>query len=199
MVGTKVEQQGIIRHGAKMLYAVAQRHGAEVHRGGAQGLRRRLLRDERPRLRAGPPGGLAGRGDRRDGRRRGWSPSRRASCSQGAESPEAAKAMKEELAASLRQHISIYRAAAMAMVDDVIDPARHAAAAGPSAQAHGEQEGRAALPPPGDLPGLTRASTASPRGWRRRSTGTPRACRPRRACPRRSPVRRKPASSCPPI
>ena len=67
MVGTKVEQQGIIRHGAKMLYAVATRHGAQVHRGGAQGLRRRLLRDERPRLRAGPAGGLAGRGDRRDG------------------------------------------------------------------------------------------------------------------------------------
>ena len=41
MVGTKVERAGIIRHGAKMLYAVSRRHGAEGHGGGAQGLRRR--------------------------------------------------------------------------------------------------------------------------------------------------------------
>ena len=39
-----------------------------------------------------------------------------------AESPEAAKAMKEELAGGLRPHLRIDRAAAMAMVDGVIDP-----------------------------------------------------------------------------
>jgi acetyl-CoA carboxylase carboxyltransferase component len=41
---------------------------------------------------------------------------------QSAESPEAAKAMKEEMAKGLRAHISIYRTAAMAMIDDVVDP-----------------------------------------------------------------------------
>jgi acetyl-CoA carboxylase carboxyltransferase component len=41
---------------------------------------------------------------------------------QGAESPEAAAAMKAELAKGLREQISIYRTAAMAMVDDVVDP-----------------------------------------------------------------------------
>ena len=39
-----------------------------------------------------------------------------------AESPEAAKAMKEELAAGLRPHVRVDRAAALGMLDDVIDP-----------------------------------------------------------------------------
>ena len=47
LVGSKVERQGIIRHGAKMLYAISRGHGAEGHRGDAQGLRRGLLRDVR--------------------------------------------------------------------------------------------------------------------------------------------------------
>ena len=41
---------------------------------------------------------------------------------QGAESPEAAEAMKKQLAEGLRQHIRIERTAALAMVDDVVDP-----------------------------------------------------------------------------
>ncbi len=69
MVGTKVEAAGIIRHGAKMLHAVANATVPEDHRRAAQGLRRRLLRDERPRLRARPDRRLAQRGDQRDGRR----------------------------------------------------------------------------------------------------------------------------------
>ena len=50
MVGSKVEHAGIIRHGAKMLYAVSPRHRAEGDGGRAQGLRRRLLRDVRQGL-----------------------------------------------------------------------------------------------------------------------------------------------------
>ena len=46
-----------------------RRDGAEDHRGPAQGLRRRLLRDVRARLRAGPDRRLADRGDLGDGRR----------------------------------------------------------------------------------------------------------------------------------
>ena len=69
MVGTKVEAAGIIRHGAKMLYAVANATVPEDHRRDPQGLRRRLLRDVRPRLRAGPHRRLADRRDLRDGRR----------------------------------------------------------------------------------------------------------------------------------
>ena len=59
MVGTKVEQAGIIRHGAKMLYAVSRATVPEDHRGAAQGLRRRLLRDVRQGLRARPDRRLA--------------------------------------------------------------------------------------------------------------------------------------------
>ena len=50
MVGTKVEAAGIIRHGAKMLHAVASATVPEDHGRAAQGLRRRLLRDERARV-----------------------------------------------------------------------------------------------------------------------------------------------------
>ncbi len=46
-----------------------RRHRAQGHRGGAQGLRRRLLRHVRPRLRARPHRRLAHRRDQRDGPR----------------------------------------------------------------------------------------------------------------------------------
>ena len=59
MVGTKVEQAGIIRHGAKMLYAVSRATVPKVTRDPAQGLRRRLLRDVRQGLRARPDRRLA--------------------------------------------------------------------------------------------------------------------------------------------
>ena len=51
IVGSAVEKQGIIRHGAKMLFAVSEATVPKITRGRAQGLRRRLLRDERPGLR----------------------------------------------------------------------------------------------------------------------------------------------------
>ncbi len=52
-------QGGIIRHGAKMLYAVANATVPKITVITAQGLRRRLLRDERPRVRARPDRRLA--------------------------------------------------------------------------------------------------------------------------------------------
>ena len=54
MVGSKVEHAGIIRHGAKMLHVMSAATVPEDHRRRPQGVRRRLLRDVRPRLRAGP-------------------------------------------------------------------------------------------------------------------------------------------------
>jgi hypothetical protein len=73
--GTVQEYGGIIRHGAKLLYAFAEGHGAEDHRDHPQGVRRRLLRDgeqahsHRLQLR------VAERRDRGDGRgRRGQHP-----------------------------------------------------------------------------------------------------------------------------
>ena len=51
IVGSAVEKQGIIRHGAKMLFAVSEATVPEGVDRAAQELRRRLLRHERPRVR----------------------------------------------------------------------------------------------------------------------------------------------------
>ena len=49
MIGTAVERQGIIRHGAKMISAVSEATVPEALGDRAQGLRRRALRDGRAR------------------------------------------------------------------------------------------------------------------------------------------------------
>jgi acetyl-CoA carboxylase carboxyltransferase component len=121
MVGTKVEQAGIIRHGAKMLYAVASatvpKFTVVVRKGYGAGYYVMNGRAYEPDLLLAWPGAEIGV----------MGPEGIVSIAarkllQSAESPEAAKAMKEELAKGLRAHISIYRTAAMAMVDDVVDP-----------------------------------------------------------------------------
>ena len=49
MIGTKVERQGIIRAGAKMMQAVTEATVPRISRDRAQGVRRRALRDVRAR------------------------------------------------------------------------------------------------------------------------------------------------------
>lgn len=121
MVGTKVEQAGIIRHGAKMLYAVASatvpKFTVVVRKGYGAGYYVMNGRAYEPDLLLAWPGAEIGV----------MGPEGIVSIAarkllQSAESPEAAKALKEDLAKGLRHHITIYRAAAMAMVDDVVDP-----------------------------------------------------------------------------
>jgi acetyl-CoA carboxylase carboxyltransferase component len=121
MVGTKVEQAGIIRHGAKMLYAVSTatvpKFTVVIRKGYGAGYYVMNGRAYEPDLLVAWPGAEIGV----------MGPEGMVSIAarkllQAAESPEAAAAMKKELSDSLRQHISIYRTAAMAMVDDVIDP-----------------------------------------------------------------------------
>jgi acetyl-CoA carboxylase carboxyltransferase component len=121
MVGTKVEQAGIIRHGAKMLYAVASatvpKMTVVVRKGYGAGYYVMNGRAYEPDLLVAWPNaeiglmgpeGLVSIGARK--------------LLQGAESPEAAKAMKDELVQGLKAQVSMYRTAALAMVDDVIDP-----------------------------------------------------------------------------
>ncbi|MHB8875909.1 MAG: acyl-CoA carboxylase subunit beta [Myxococcaceae bacterium] len=121
MVGSKVEQQGIIRHGAKMLYAVSTatvpKFTVVVRKGYGAGYYVMNGRAYEPDLLVAWPGAEIGV----------MGPEGIVSIAarkllQGAESPEAAKAMKEELSKTIRSQISIYRTAAMAMIDDVIDP-----------------------------------------------------------------------------
>ena len=67
MIGTEVERQGIIRHGAKMISRRLRGDGAEALGDRAQGLRRRPLRDGRPGVRARLLHRAADRLDRGDG------------------------------------------------------------------------------------------------------------------------------------
>ena len=67
MIGTQVERQGIIRHGAKMVSAVSRGHRAEDLGDRAQGLRRRPVRDGRAGVRARRVHRAAVREDRGDG------------------------------------------------------------------------------------------------------------------------------------
>ena len=121
MVGTKVEQQGIIRHGAKMLYAVASatvpKFTVIVRKGYGAGYYVMNGRAFEPDLLVAWPGseiGIMGP--------EGMVAIAARKLLQGAHSTEQAKATREELSAGLRKHISMYRTAALAMIDDVIDP-----------------------------------------------------------------------------
>ena len=71
MVGRKVENEGIARHGAKMVTARQLRAGAEVHADHRRVVRRRQLRHVRPRVRAALRLDVAERAHQRDGRRTG--------------------------------------------------------------------------------------------------------------------------------
>ena len=118
--GTVQEFGGIIRHGAKLLYAFAEATVPKVTRDHAQGLRRRLLRDveqahpHRRELR------LAGRRDRGDGARRGRQHPLQARDRQGGRSasppaPSAIAEFREKFA-------NPYVAAARGFIDEVIHP-----------------------------------------------------------------------------
>lgn len=118
MVGSKVEQQGIIRHGAKMLYAVSSATVPKltviVRKAYGAGYYVMCGRGYEPDLIVawptaeisvmGPEGMVAIAANR---------------MLQSAEDPAA---MKAQLADALRPHIDPYRVAALGYVDDVIDP-----------------------------------------------------------------------------
>ncbi|MGO9063797.1 MAG: acyl-CoA carboxylase subunit beta [Myxococcaceae bacterium] len=121
LVGTKTEQQGLIRHGARMLQTVASatvpKFTVVVRKGFGAGYYVMNGRAFEPDLLVAWPGseiGVMGADGRVAIAAR--------KLLDAAGSPEAAKALKEELAAGLRPHVRVDRAAAMAMVDDIIDP-----------------------------------------------------------------------------
>ena len=122
IVGSAVEKQGIIRHGAKMLFAVSEATVPKISRHPAQELRRRLLRDERARVRSRLHRGVADGGDRGDGsRRRGEHHPPHAL--EAIEDDDERAAKRLELAEEIRANIDPYIAAGHAQLDDVIDPA----------------------------------------------------------------------------
>ncbi|MHB1846968.1 MAG: acyl-CoA carboxylase subunit beta, partial [Deltaproteobacteria bacterium] len=121
MVGTKVEQQGIIRHGAKFLFAVASATVPKItvvtRKAYGAGYYVMCGRAFEPDLLVAWPGaeiglmgpeGLVSIG------------ARKLLEAQGTDAEKAT--LKAELADGLRQKIDIFRSAALGMVDDVIDP-----------------------------------------------------------------------------
>lgn len=121
LVGTKVEQAGIIRHGAKMLYAVSSatvpKFTVVVRKGYGAGYYVMNGRAYEPDLLVAWPGaeiGVMGP--------EGMVAIAARKLLQGAESPEASAELKKQLSEQIRGHISIYRTAALGMIDDVIDP-----------------------------------------------------------------------------
>lgn len=118
MVGSKVEQQGIIRHGAKMLYAVATatvpKMTVVVRKGYGAGYYVMCGRAYEPDVIVawptaeisvmGPEGMVA------------------IAAHKMLEAADDPAAMKKQMADSIRPQIDPYRVAALGLVDDVIDP-----------------------------------------------------------------------------
>src|SRR5438105_7474304 len=118
MVGTKVEQQGIIRHGAKMLYAVSSATVPKLtivlRKGYGAGYYVMNGRAYEPdALLAWPTAEISVMGAE------GMVAIAAQKLLRDAQDPAAEE---ERLAAAIRPYIDIYRAAALAQVDDVIDP-----------------------------------------------------------------------------
>ena len=121
MVGSKIEKEGIIRHGAKFLYAVS---GATVpkftvilRKAYGAGYYVMCGRAYEPDLLIAWPGAeISVMGAE------GMVSIAANKMLKAIQDPEEAKALKESLAASIRPYIDIYRVAANAYIDDVIDP-----------------------------------------------------------------------------
>jgi acetyl-CoA carboxylase carboxyltransferase component len=112
MVGSKVEQQGIVRYGARMLYAVSSatvpKLTVVLRKGYGAGYYVMNGRAYEPDLLVAWPGaeismmGVDGM--------------------VAIAANKAADAVKKELAEAIRPHIDVYKTAALGYVDDVIDP-----------------------------------------------------------------------------
>ena len=134
MVGRTYEHEGIAKHGAKMVTAVAcaQVPKFTVHH--RRQLRRRQLRHVRPRLRSALPVDVAQRAHQCDGRRAGGErardrAARRARGPGQSWSEEEEERFKAPIRAQYEQQGHPYYATARLWDDGVIDPARDAACA----------------------------------------------------------------------
>ncbi len=151
MVGTKVEQAGIIRHGAKMLYAVSSatvpKLTVVLRKGYGAGYYVMNGRAYEPdALLAWPGAEISVMGAE------GMVAIAAQKMLAQAEDP---KVLKAQLAAAIRPHIDIYRVAAQAAVDDVDRSARDPARARALLDVDRGQAGGAALSQAGDRAGLT--------------------------------------------
>ncbi len=156
MVGVAVERQGIIRHGAKMITAMASAEVPEVLGRPAQELRGRLLRDVRarasspgPRSRC-PRAPIGADGRRGVGQRDVRQQDRRDRRPGGARRVTSPRASPSSAPTS-----TCCGVASELVVDAVVEPGRPARRARRAAGRRGRLDPRAAAPPPSRQPGLT--------------------------------------------
>ena len=121
MIGTQVERQGIIRAGAKMISAVSEATVPEDLGDRPQGLRRRPLRDGRPRLRPRRLHRAAERQDRGDGAA-GGDQRGLLQPGPGDRGRGRARAHVERLREEYKEEIDILHLASEMVVDAVIQP-----------------------------------------------------------------------------
>ena len=130
MVGRKYEHEGIARHGAKMVTAVACAERAQVHRDHRRQLRRRQLRHVRARLRAALPVDVAERAHLGDGRRAGGlgardgAPRRHGGVGQARGARRTKRRSRRRSATQYETQGHPYYATARLWDDGVIDPAQ---------------------------------------------------------------------------
>ena len=121
MIGTAVERQGIIRHGAKMISAVLGGDRAEDLRDRAQGLRGRPVRDGRPGVRPRRDARAADGQDRRDGperrRQRGL-----LQPAQAIEDEAERDARRAELTEEYAEGVDLLKLASEMVVDAIVQP-----------------------------------------------------------------------------
>ena len=122
MPGTNQEWMGVIKHGAKLLYAYCEATVPKLHGDHAQELRRRLLRDEQPPGRRRLEPGLAVGGDRRDGRQGRGEDHPAQGPGSGQDAPRRPRSPRSWSWSTRRDYLHPYIAAEVGYIDDVIDP-----------------------------------------------------------------------------
>ena len=120
MIGTKVERQGIIRAGAKMIAAVSEATVPKLSVDRAQGLRRGPLRDVRPGVRARRVHRAADGVDRRDGAAGRGERRLLQQDPGGARGARARRATSSKLRDEYRADIDLYKLASELVIDAVI-------------------------------------------------------------------------------
>ena len=127
MVGKEYENAGIAKDGAKMVMAVANARGAEVHRDHRRLVRRGQLRDVRAGLRAAPAVDVAEQPHLGDGRRAGGERAADGAAGElrargGDMTPEEQAAFKAPILERYEQEGSPYFSTARLWDDGIIDP-----------------------------------------------------------------------------
>ena len=122
MIGSEVERQGIIRHGAKMITAVCRGDRAADLGHRPQGVRRRAVRDGRPGVHARRVHRAADREDRGHGAAGGGQRGLRQQDRRDRRPGRAGRVRGRRSAPSTKQDVDLLRLASDLVLDAIIEP-----------------------------------------------------------------------------